>query len=142
MKQLIYKIWIGSILVWLASCSADDTIWQDKETAGLKLRLTGGILLANTSRAEVEDTDMERALSHLDVFFFDTKETNPASVIHRRITNFETTGNQEEGTVRLDVDLDDFVDRTHNRVYVKANATTDLSDVQTLQQLKDKVQTD
>lgn len=141
MKQLIHKIWICALLVLLASCSSDESIWKNEVDATVKLHFTEGVLPASSSRT-VDDTDMERAISHLDVFFFDAADSNPKDVIHKRITNPVTEGDDEEGTVSLDVPLSEFKDRERNHVYVIANAKDGLNDITTIAGLLDKVQED
>lgn len=140
MKRLIYKVWILSMVGLLASCSEDDSVWKDEGAAAIKLHFTDGIVSARSSRAEVDDTEKERAISHLDVFFFDAIGSSP--VIHEKITAPAVAGQDSEGTITLRTPLADFAGRLHNHVYVVANAKNDLSGIQTLAQLQEQIQED
>ena len=140
MKQLIYKICLCSIFVLWAACSDDESIWREEGNSTIKLRFTDGIFSTYSSRAEVNDTDMERAISHLDVFFFDASGSLPA--IHERVFNLSTEGEDETGTVSLNVSLNDFKDRPNNFVYVIANAKNDLSSINDLDDLNAAIQVD
>ena len=134
MKRLIYNIWILSVVGLLASCTSDDTIWKEAGNGSIKLQFTDGLLLSRAA-----DTDAERAISHLDVFIFKTDGTTP---IHERINNPTVSGLNNEGIVTLNAQLKDFAGRSENIVYVVANAKDNLSSIQTLTDLQEKVQTD
>lgn len=135
MKRLIYKIWTFFMVGLLVSCADDDSMWKDAGSGAIKLRFTDGLFLSRVA----DDTEAERAISHLDVFIFDENGANP---IYERINNPTVSGDDNQGTVTLKAQLSQFAERPSNNVYVVANARDDLSDVSSLTVLQQKVQID
>ena len=136
MKRLFYKICLLIVFGGLLACSGEEGIWQEEKGASIKLRFTDGV-----SRAA--DESIERAISHLDVFFFDASQGEIAeSAIHERIQNPAVSGDNSQGMVKLTTPLSAFQERPDNYVYVIANAKDDLSGIKTLNALKSAIQED
>lgn len=119
----------------LASCADDDAVWKDTGGGSIKLKFTDGLLVSRVA----DDTPSERAISHLDVFIYKTDGTAP---IYERINNPVVTGEDNAGTVTLNASLSDFENRSTNVVYVIANAIETITGLETLDELKAKVQED
>lgn len=91
--------------------------------AAIVLNVDGGVLGIDT-RADVADSAVESAVSHLDIMIFEdaADDADKHLFYHQRATTASTSG-----AVRLGVNIDDIVVGAKYWVYVVANSTLDAS---------------
>lgn len=124
-----YRLYmIGLLLALFAiSCQRDLTpelnIEQPNNPA-IELCISGGVLGVETRAEDMADTDMESAITHLDVMIFHdaVADEDKQLFYHERVT---AAG--PEGRVRLGVDVDTIDIGAKYWVYVVANSTLDSS---------------
>lgn len=122
MKRIIYKLIFCLSVLSFASCVSDDIeqeVMVDNDAITLQL-YTG----ANGSRAAVADEAHEYALSHLDVFIFNSNESK---FHYERIATTEAP----DGTVTLSGKTkSEFTQGTSYWVYVVANSSKTVAEME------------
>ena len=122
MKQLLYHIVFCCLAaVVFTACDKDDTLHATGAGAdGNSIILDLASASLPVTRATVEATGVEVAVSHLDVLIFDK---NGIKVWHERVSG---TANKN-GTITLSAKRSDFSANTAYWVYLIANSTADVN---------------
>lgn len=122
MKQLLYHIVFCCLAaVVFTACDKDDTLHATGAGAdGNSIILDLASASLPVTRATVEATGVEVAVSHLDVLIFDE---NGIKVWHERVSG---TANKN-GTITLSAKRSDFSANTAYWVYLIANSTADVN---------------
>lgn len=122
MKQLLYHIVFCCLAaVVFTACDKDDTLHATGAGAdGNSIILDLASASLPVTRATVEATGVEVAVSHLDVLIFDE---NGIKVWHERVSG---TANKN-GTITLSAKRSDFSTNTAYWVYLIANSTADVN---------------
>lgn len=122
MKQLLYHIVFCCLAaVVFTACDKDDTLHATGAGAdGNSIILDLASASLPVTRATVEATGVEVAVSHLDVLIFDE---NGMKVWHERVSG---TANKN-GTITLSAKRSDFAANTAYWVYLIANSTADVN---------------
>lgn len=118
MKRIIYKLTTCcASLLLLAACHSHDDMPGKAETAGnnIIIDITSGTL--PVSRATVEATGAEIAVSHIDVLVF---EENGTKAYHERA---KVNSRANTGTITLTKGSDEFAKDAKYLVYLVANST-------------------
>lgn len=142
MKTLIHKILFSlSAILLLGGCS-DELVYNNMDSLKGRIVIDFSSGLDFESRT-VDDTDVERYLSHLDIMIFNA---NGTLNFHQRVENPMQEGDDSKGKVALTKSRDQFEQNQSYNVYVVANSTLADSEFSapnlTLDALKNKLQTD
>ncbi|WP_294618137.1 fimbrial protein [uncultured Bacteroides sp.] len=118
MKRIIYKLTACcASLLLLAACHSDDDMPGKAETAGNNIIIDIASGTLPVSRATVEATGAEIAVSHIDVLVF---EENGIKAYHERA---KVNSRANTGTITLTKGSDEFAKDAKYWVYLIANST-------------------
>ena len=118
MKRIIYKLTACcASLLLLAACHSDDDMPSKAETAGNNIIIDIASGTLPVSRATVEATGAEIAVSHIDVLVF---EENGTKAYHERA---KVNSRANTGTITLTKGSDEFAKDAKYWVYLIANST-------------------
>lgn len=130
MKRILHKIMVccAAVLLCTACNSEDDMPCKAENGNNIIIDISSGAL--PVSRATVEATGAEIAVSHIDVLFF--KEDDGSNAYHERI---QMNTQEKTGTITLTRGSDEFGKGTRYWVYLIANSAHDAKDFSSLANL-------
>lgn len=139
MKRILHKIMVccAAVLLCTACNSEDDMPCKAENGNNIIIDISSGAL--PVSRATVEATGAEIAVSHIDVLFF--REDDGSNAYHERI---QMNTQEKTGTITLTRGSDEFDKGTRYWVYLIANSAheaTDFSSLANLDALKQMTET-
>ena len=144
MKKIIDKIlYCITVCVLLVACS-DELAHDEMDSMKGRIVIDFSSGMDFDSRT-VDDTDVERYLSHLDIMVF--KADDGILDFHQRVENPLQEGENSQGTVTLTKGRDQFERNAEYNIYVVANSNLNVTEFNgigtlTLDNLKIKIQTD
>lgn len=130
MKRIINTLLCSTVLLLAASCIQQELVIETPVNESIVLDLSSGLTKA-------ADTDTESYVDHIDVFIFKASGSSPAE---RLVYEYFTVNNAS--SVTLQAKRTDFTADEGYFVYLVANSTLDLSDVESYADLRDKMQED
>lgn len=130
MKRILHKIMVccAAVLLCTACNSEDDMPCKAENGNNIIIDISSGAL--PVSRATVEATGAEIAVSHIDVLFF--KEDDGSNAYHERI---QMNTQEKTGTITLTKGSDEFDKNTRYWVYLIANSAHEAKDFSSLANL-------
>ena len=130
MKRILHKIMVccAAVLLCTACNSEDDMPCKAENGNNIIIDISSGAL--PVSRATVEATGAEIAVSHIDVLFF--KEDDGSNTYHERI---QMNTQEKTGTITLTKGSDEFDKNTRYWVYLIANSAHEAKDFSSLANL-------
>lgn len=130
MKRILHKIMVccAAVLLCTACNSEDDMPCKVENGNNIIIDISSGVL--PVSRATVEATGAEIAVSHIDVLFF--KEDDGSNAYHERI---QMNTQEKTGTITLTRGSDEFGKNTRYWVYLIANSAHEANDFSSLANL-------
>lgn len=130
MKRILHKIMVccAAVLLCTACNSEDDMPCKAENGNNIIIDISSGAL--PVSRATVEATGAEIAVSHIDVLFF--KEDDGSNAYHERI---QINTQEKTGTITLTRGSDEFDKNTRYWVYLIANSAHEAEDFSSLANL-------
>lgn len=130
MKRILHKIMVccAAVLLCTACNSEDDMPCKAENGNNIIIDISSGAL--PVSRATVEATGAEIAVSHIDVLFF--KEDDGSNAYHERI---QMNTQEKTGTITLTRGSDEFDKDTQYWVYLIANSAHEAKDFSSLANL-------
>lgn len=130
MKRILHKIMVccAAVLLCTACNSEDDMPCKAENGNNIIIDISSGVL--PVSRATVEATGAEIAVSHIDVLFF--KEDDGSNAYHERI---QMNTQEKTGTITLTRGSDEFDKNTRYWVYLIANSAHEANDFSSLANL-------
>ena len=130
MKRIINTLLCSTVLLLAASCIQQELVIETPVNESIVLDLSSGLTKA-------ADTDTESYVDHIDVFIFKASGSSPAGLL---MHEYFTVNNAS--SVTLKAKRTDFTADEGYFVYLVANSTLDLSDVESYGNLRDKMQED